>query len=333
MKTKAAVLREINKPLVIEELGIPKLLTGQVLVKVLYSGLCHSQLNEIKGWKGRDFIPHLMGHEASGIVVEIGAGVTKVEIDDYVAVSWVKGSGLDLNMPVYESPQGKVNAGSSATFVEYAIVSENRVAKIDKLVEPEVASILGCAVMTGMGMIDRLNIKDGDKIVVFGVGGVGACSLMRICSLPANICCVAVDPLVWKLDWAKKELGVNETRESPAGLRDFDFAVECSGSKSAMEKCLDCLHNKGAAVIAGNISPGEKISIVPFDLIKGKKISGSWGGGCFIDTDIPFYASLYLTGQLAMKKLITKIYPFEKINEGLDDLRDGKLIRGVLKIS
>ncbi len=333
MKTKAAVLREVDKPLVLEELDLPKLLSGQVLVKVLCSGLCHSQLNEIKGWKGREFIPHLMGHEASGIVIEVGEGVEKVKEDDYVAISWIKGAGLDLHPPVYRSPQGKVNAGSSATFAEYAIVSENRVVKIPESVEPYVASILGCAVLTGMGIIDGLDICDKNKVIVFGIGGVGASSLMRIQSLFPNIHCVAVDPLTWKLEWAKKELGVNETRGPSEELQGFDLAIECSGSKSAMERAFECLNDKGTAVIAGNIGPREKISIVPFDLLKGKKIVGSWSGDCFIDNDIPFYVSLYLARRLPLKKLITKIYPFEKVNEGLDDLRRGSLIRGVLKIS
>lgn len=333
MKTKAAVLRNIGGPLVIEELEIPKLEKGQVLVKILYSGLCRSNINEINGRKGKEFIPHLTGHEASAIVMEVGESVTKVKADDYVVCSWIKGSGLEAQSVKYKSGKGTVNAGTCSTFSEYAVVSENKVVRISEEVKHDAAALLGCAVPTGAGIIDNFGMKSGKKLAVFGIGGIGASALMRAASL--NIECTAFDIVSWKLNWAEKNLNVKAINVLYAisefyGL--FDFAIECSGSKSAMEMAFGCLNNKGTAIIAGNLRPGEHVSIDPFDLIKGKKLLGTWGGECFLDDDIPFYANERLEGRLQIEKLITKFYSFDQINNGFEDMEEGELIRGLVKI-
>ncbi len=337
MKTKAAVLRNVGGPLTIEELEVPQLAQGQVLVKVLYSGLCRSQLNEIAGRKGREFMPHLLGHEASGEVIDIGAGVTKVKAGDYVIASWIKGSGLDSPIVKYGSKNGFVNAGAVATFTKFAVISENRLAKISKEIAPITAALLGCAVPTGAGVIDRLGELRQKKVIIFGIGGIGASALMRALILGAQ--CTAIDVIEWKLEWAYN-LGVFATfhpddpfypKETPLG--NFDYAVECSGNKAAMEMAFECLKNNGTAIIAGNLEPGEKISIDPFELVKGKKLRGTWGGECFLDKDVPFYASEYLKGNLPIEKLITEVYSFNQINQGLKDLEEGKLIRGIVRIS
>jgi len=331
MKTKAAVLRNVGGPLIIEELEIPKLCEGQVLVKILCSGLCRSQINEINGRKGREFIPHLLGHEASGEVINIGAGVTKVKAGDYVVASWIKGSGLNSPMVLYESDKGIVNAGAVATFSEYAVISENRLVKISKNIDPIVASLLGCAVPTGAGIIGSSGINHDHKLAVFGIGGIGASALLRAKAL--NIECIAFDIVPWKLDWTSVKLGIKSVHVNCFNHKNvFDFAIECSGSKKAMEMAFECLKNNGTAIIAGNLESGEKISIDPFELVKGKKLRGTWGGECFLDEDIPFYASEYLKNNLPIKKLITEVYSFDQINRGLEDLEEGKLIRGVVEI-
>lgn len=335
MKTKAAVLRNIGGPLVIEELEVPKLGKGQVLVKILHSGLCRSNINEINGRKGAEFIPHLTGHEASAVVVEVGEGVSKIVVGDYVVCSWIKCWGIEALPVKYQSDKGLVNAGTCSTFSEFAVISENRLVKISRMIYPDVASLLGCAVPTGAGIIDHSGIKFGKKLAVFGIGGIGASALMRAVSLGIN--CFALDFLDWKLQWAWKNLKVNAFKPnvfSHKGICDFDcdFAIECSGSKSAMEMAFECLNNNGIAIIAGNLKPGEKISIDPFDLVRGKQLRGAWGGGCFPDKDIPLYADAHLKGKLPIEKLITKVYSFDQINEGLKDLEEGKLIRGVVKI-
>lgn len=330
MKTKAAVLRNIGGPLVIEELEIPKLGKGQVLVKILYSGLCRSNINEINGRKGREFIPHLTGHEASATVVEVGDGVTKVKAGDYVVCSWIKGLGLEAEAVQYKNGKGLVNAGACSTFCEDAVISENRLVKISKMANPAAVSLLGCAVPTGAGIIDHCGIDKNHKIAIFGIGGIGASALMRAVS--RDIDCAAFDIVPWKINWANS-LGVKAASIADITFyRPFDFVIECSGNKTAMEMAFNCLKNNGTEIIAGNLEPGERISIDPFELVKGKKLRGSWGGECFLDRDAPFYASEYFEGNLPIDKLITKIYPLDGINEGLKDLEDGKLIRGIVKI-
>ena len=175
MYMKAAVLYEINKPLVIEELEVPKPKFGQVLVKIQVSGICHKQIEEIEGHRGDDpFLPHTLGHEGAGVVEAIGPGVTKVKPGDYVALSWIKGSGIQSDTPTYYKGKQKINAGWLTTFQEYTLASENRVTKISRDIKPAAAALLGCAVSTGVGsVINHAKIDVGSTVAVFGAGGVG----------------------------------------------------------------------------------------------------------------------------------------------------------------
>lgn len=334
MKTLAAVLRKVHSPLVLEEIELPPLSRGQVLVRIQASGLCHSQLNEIRGRKGKEYIPHLMGHEAVGTVLEIGPDVTKVHAGQYVVITWLKGAGIEAVPPKYTSDDGAINAGAAATFLTKAIVSENRVVPIDAHIPPAVGAILGCAIPTGMGAVRNLSIQPGNNVIVFGAGGIGASALMMAKYLGAHT--TAVDIAEWKLDWAQKTIGV-DTVLKPDGVTDkiYDYAIECSGNKQAMETAFSCIKDSGTTVIAGNLEPGQTISVDPFSLVKGKKLQGTWGGNTSPDTDIPWYAtqSLNAKNPLPLDKLVTAEYPFERINEGLKDLEDGKLIRGVITMS
>ena len=176
---KAAVLTELKAPLVIAEVKMPEtLVTGQVLVKIHFSGICGSQLGEIDGAKGEDkFLPHLLGHEASGTVLDIGPGVKHVKNGDKVVLHWRKGPGIESETPHFAWGGRKVNAGWITTFNEYAIVSENRVTAIPADSDMEVAALFGCAVTTAMGVINNdAQVKIGQSVVVFGVGGVAHCA-------------------------------------------------------------------------------------------------------------------------------------------------------------
>lgn len=335
MITKAAVLRNIGGPLVIEELEIPRLQSGQVLIKVLFGGLCQSNINEIRGEKGAQFIPHLTGHEASGEVMEVGEGVSKVKPGDYVACTWVRGSGLDAPLVSYQSKVGVVNAGACSIFSEFAVVSENRLVVVPRAVKPEVASLLGCAVQIGAGMVDKYEIKAGHKLAVFGLGGLGASALMRAAFLGVE--CYAFDIVPWKLKWAKEELGaiaVDPSDPETAELKGiFDYSIECSGSKIAMEMAYEFLKSNGTAIIAGNLEPGTKISIDYWGLLTGKVLRGTRFDMCSPDQDMPFYAERYLDGSLPINKLVSKIYELDNVNTGIDDLMSGRLLRGVIRCS
>jgi len=341
MKTKAAVLYQLGKPLIVEDLEIPELQEGQVLVEMLYSGLCHSQINEIDGMKGEDnFLPHLLGHEGSGIVREIGAGVNKVKEGDYVVLSWIKGSGKEVSNSKYQ--KNTINSGAITTFNTYSVISENRLFKIPVEIPSKIAALLGCAIPTGAGIVkNEVKLNKEDAIAIFGVGGIGSCALLYASSRGASKI-IAIDINDYKLDFAKK-IGATHTinclKENLAEKvklitenEGVDFAIESSGVKTAMETAIDVIKNSGTVIIAGNLKKGEKIAIDPFELIKGKKIIGTWGGATNPDKDIPHYSEKYLEGKLPLEELITKIYSLEQINDAVQDLKEGKIIRGLIKL-
>ena len=327
MKTKAAVLFHPGNPLRIEEIEIPKLKTGQVLVRMLASGICRAQLNEVRGWKGEDkFLPHLLGHEGAGVVEEIGTGVTKVKQGDYVVTSWIKGKGHDGGGAQYKLGEITVNAGPITTFGKKSVISENRLVKVPSEVPPHIAALLGCAVPTGAGIIfHTLKVKKGSSIAIFGAGGVGASAIlaakMRGCKI-----ILAVDISEEKLQFART-LGATHTSLFD-NLKPFsvDYSIEASGNKKAMEKAIEAVSDHGQAVIAGNLKKGEKISLDPFELIKGKRIMGTWGGEADIDRDIPLYAKAYLGGKMKIDALLSKRIKLEKINEALNMMEKNKIL-------
>ena len=172
---KAAVLEELNQPLTLREVGLTELRFGQVLVKVLVSGLCGAQLHEIKGHKGNGkFLPHLMGHEGCGIVESVGIGVTTVKPGDKVVMHWRPGSGVESPFPSYTLDGKTISSGKVTTLSEFSIVSENRVTKISSNTPSVLAAMLGCSLTTALGIIDNeCELKFGESVAVIGCGGVG----------------------------------------------------------------------------------------------------------------------------------------------------------------
>src|SRR5947207_2797870 len=194
MKTRAAILVEQHQPLVVDEVELPSLSLGQVLVGLKTSRICGSQLGEIDGVKGPDrYLPHLLGHEGTGIVVEVGEGVRTVQPGDKVVLHWRKGAGLESTTPVYESKIGRVNAGWVTTFNEYAIVSENRLTAIPRDFDPEIAALFGCAVTTGFGVINNnAQLKIGQSIAIFGAGGIGL-NIVQAAAMTSAFPIIAID--------------------------------------------------------------------------------------------------------------------------------------------
>lgn len=345
MKTLAAVLYEQKKPLKIEELIIPDLKPGQVIVNIAYSGICHSQINEIDGLKGEDkFLPHTLGHEGSGIVEKIGENVKKVKPGDHVVLTWIKGDGFDVPCAKYlNSEKSVINSGAISTFLTKAIISENRLIKIPDDFPLKEASLLGCAIPTGAGLIlnliDKADIKSA---AVFGVGGIGTSAILalKIRDCPQLI---AVDINDTKLENAvkmgathtinfQKEDVLNKINEITNG-KGVDYAIEAAGIKEAMETAFSSVKDKGGlCIIAGNLPEGKKISINPFDLIKGKKIIGTWGGETKPDIDIPKYIDFYNNKKLPLEGLISKTYKFEEINEAIFELKKGNITRAVIQM-
>ncbi|MBI2901279.1 MAG: zinc-binding dehydrogenase [Planctomycetes bacterium] len=343
-ETEAAVLVKPGEPLRLMRLSIPELKPGQVLVEVAYSGVCRSQLLEVRGRRGHDpYLPHTLGHEGSGRVLETGAGVTKVRPGDRVILSWIKGHGADVPAATYAGPQGQVNSGAVSTFARHSVASENRVTPVPDGMALREAALLGCAVPTGAGTIfNTARVKEGDRVAVFGAGGIGLSAVMAAAAAKASVI-VAVDVRDEALARAR-ELGathlVHAGRENPVEVircvtgGGVDCAVECAGRRESMEAAFKAVKNGGGlCVLAGNLPSGECISIDPFDLIRGRRIVGTWGGETDPDRDIPLYAAMFLEGRLPLSRLIAREFALEEINLALDELDAGVLGRGLVDLS
>src|SRR4051812_40140126 len=228
--TKAAILVEQNKPLVIDEIGLPETLeVGQVLVKIRYSGICGSQLGEIDGAKGEDkFLPHLLGHEGAGSVLATGHGVRHVKAGDKVVLHWRKGAGIEAATPKYRWRGANLNAGWVTTFNEYAVVSENRLTPVPADLDDEIGALFGCAVTTGFGVVtNNARLSIGESVVVFGAGGIGL-NIVQASTLVTAYPIIAVDLHDAKLELARKLGASHLINSSRANARD-EIRRACPG--------------------------------------------------------------------------------------------------------
>ncbi len=341
MKFKAAILEKLNSPLVLDEFEMPRLDCGQVLVSVRRSGICGAQLGEISGVKGEDkFLPHLLGHEGGGVVLEIGPGVTQVKEDDHVVLHWRKGAGIHSSTPKYRWGSRTVNAGWVTTFNEMAIVSENRVTSIPKHIDFEVAALLGCAVTTALGLINNdAQLKIGQSIAVFGCGGVGL-SIIQGAAMVSADPIIAVDIYNHKLK-AAAEFGathcINSTQtdffsevRKIAGSKGVDVAVDNTGIVKLIEGAYALTAPRGRTILVGVPKYDQDITIHSLPLHFGKILTGVEGGQSDPTTDIPRYLNLYQKGKLKLKPLITHRYPLAEINIALDKMRSGEVGRCVI---
>lgn len=337
MKAKAAILVETGKDLVIEEIETPPLTFGQVLVKVICSGICGAQINEIDAVKGPDkFLPHLLGHEATGQVMECGQGVTTVREGDRVVMHWRKGAGIDSPTPKYKSKKrGTVNAGWVTTFNEYAVVSENRVTTVPADFDPEIGALMGCAVTTAFGVINndaRLNI--GESIAIFGTGGVGL-PMVQGAAMVSAYPIIAIDLQDNKLKLAKKLGATHVINAGPRGVHakirkivgqdGVDVAVDNTGNVDVIETAYHVTSASGRTILVGVPRKDENAAIDTLSLHFEKVLTGSHGGDCRPDIDIPKYVRLCQAGKLSLQKMISRCCTLEQINEAISDLRDRKV--------
>lgn len=341
--SKAAVLEELGKPLRVRTIQVPKLARGQILIKIYYSGVCRSQLMEVSGGRGADkWLPHLLGHEGSGVVQEVGPDVSKVKVGDEVILGWLKGDGIEAPGAKYLCDGQIINSGCVTTFSNYSIVSENRVVKKPAKLALDAAILFGCALPTGAGMVlNELNPLRSDTVAVLGLGGIGLSGLIALKSLSVERI-IAIDTSNEKLELAKS-LGAtyiinsnNEDCESAVRKivsQGVDICIESAGTVSTIELGFALIRRGGGKLLFASHPPdGEEIHLAPHELISGKKIAGSWGGGTRPDIDIPKMYQLFSDANIPLETLITKRYKLENINDALEDLMLGRVFRPLIEM-
>ena len=332
----AAILVKQNQPLIIDEISFEdQLCVGQVLVKLDYSGICGSQLGEIAGVKGPDpYLPHLLGHEGSGTVVEVGPGVSTVHNGDRVVLHWRKGTGIEGKPPKYKWQGKTINAGHVTTFNSMAVVSENRITTISPDTDLKAAALLGCAITTGFGVITNdAKLKIGENIVVFGAGGVGL-NIIQGAKLAGANKIVAVDRWDNRLELATKfgatatiNTNLIESLEESVLFEMYgcpiDIAVDNTGNTSIINKAYNLISKDGRVVLVGVPQKGDETSIYTLPMHFGKRLIGSEGGATKPQRDIPKYIELIKNGKLSYEDLISSVHALKDVNKLISRMKDG----------
>jgi alcohol dehydrogenase len=372
MKIQAAVLRETttvepfasSRPLRIEELDLDAPGPGEVLVKMRAAGLCHSDLSVITGVRPRP-VPMALGHEASGEVLEVGAGVTDLRRGDLVVLVFVPSCGHCLpcmeGRPALCEPGAETNTkgqllsgalrlhaqnkpvnhhmGVSA-FADHAVVSRRSCVKVEADIDPVEAALFGCAVLTGVGAaVNTAEVKAGTTAAVLGLGGVGLCALLGALASGAREV-IAVDLHDSKLALAKS-LGATATvnARDPDAVEKVraltkggvDYAFEMAGSVQAMEAAYRMTRRGGMTVTAGLPAPDQKWALQQVSLVAEERtVKGSYIGSCVPLRDIPRYIGLYQSGRLPIDKLMGQRLALSDINSGFDRLASGEGLRDLI---
>lgn len=372
MLMKSAILRESglskpysqSRPLAIETVELTPPGPLEVLVKIKAAGVCHSDLSAINGDRPRP-LPVALGHEASGVVEELGPGVEGLEKGDHVVMSFLPVCGhcsyCAEGRPSLCEPGYKANAAGSllsgskhirlkgydinhhsgvSAFSEYAVVSANSVVKITKDIDLTRAALFGCAVVTGVGAIfNTCAVRPGQSVAVIGLGGVGLAAVMGAVAAGAGEI-VAIDLVQAKLDLAT-ELGATKTflasdpdiadkvREATGG--GVQYAVEMAGSGKAFDLAYRITKRGGMTTTAGLANVNSKFEISPLPLVgEERTVKGSYMGSCVPSRDIPRYIDLYLKGKLPVDKLLSSTGSLEDINEAFDRLDRAEILRHLI---
>ncbi|MGH3411689.1 MAG: NDMA-dependent alcohol dehydrogenase [Marmoricola sp.] len=366
MKTRAAVVYEPGKPIEVEELELGKPQAGEVLIRYLYAGLCHSDLHIVEGdLEAR--LPMVLGHEGAGVIEEVGPGVTRVSVGDNVVCSFIPNCGTcrycangqqsicDMGATILEGylpgehfpitgPQGDYGAMCMlGTFSQYGVIHQNSCVKVDDDLPLDKAVLVGCGVPTGWGSaVNTAEVKAGDTVVVFGIGGIGI-NAVQGARLAGAKNIIAVDPLENKREKAM-ELGATHAFASGAeaveAIPDMtrgqmaDSAILTPGLMTA-EIVGDGFMavGKGGLVVLTGLNKIEAPTIqLPGTVLTlyRKQVRGSLFGDCNPTADIPKILGLYQSGDLKLDELVTRTYTLDQVNEGYEDLKNGENIRGVM---
>lgn len=349
MRSKAAVLVGPNTPLVIDEVDFPDPAPDQVLVKLFASGICHSQLHQIHrtpetAHRGTPAVfPSLLGHEATGVVVAAGNDVPHVREGDHVMTTWVdRGAveGAPPRAPVSVQWRNQSVPAGPATWTEYALLSERLVVPLDAEVATDVTSIIGCAVLTGSGVIlNTLEVQVSESVAVFGAGGVGLCAIAAAHIVGAYPI-IAVDLSDDKLEFAKRfgaTHRVNAANGDPVeAIHEIsgggvEYAIDAIGAKSTQEQILYAarpggigLKKGGTACLVGAAQEPGYIDVEELRITQ-RTYTGTRGSLCRPDRDFPTFVRWYQCGQLNLDNLVTQRYTLDQINDAIADLSAGRI--------
>lgn len=330
----AAILREHYKPLSVESLTTEQPGKGQVLVKMITSGLCGAQINEIDAVKGPDkYLPHLMGHEGFGKVIAFGEDVTTVKKDDYVVLHWKVGTGCDCFGGKYISFTGLVGSGPVTTFSEQTIVAENRVTKVDfdeDLID--LYPLMGCALSTAYGIVKH-DIKPDSSVLITGAGGLGLTIAFWLKVL-YNTSVVVVDKYKNKESYVK-EFGASFMTIDELNhieKQQYDYVVDTTGNTEVMSKGFSLIKKKGSLILVGQPREGTDLVLKnALSIFNGIKIFSSDGGNFVPDTDLPSIVKHVKNNLDMAKKLVTHTISLDQINEGFSMMRNGEAGRIIIK--
>ncbi len=330
----AALLVENNKPLEIRKAFCDRLDYGQVHVKVIQSGICGAQLQEISGHKSTGPKPHLLGHEGVGVVLNVGAGVSRVKIGDKVVMHWRKAAGIESafpkyklegNSPKYTTPAyfDTITSGRVCTLTEEAICSENRLTSVPDSTDNDFCALLGCGLSTALGVVENdADLQFGERVLIVGAGGLGVNLILASKLRQASQ--IAVVDFADGKDSIVSSLGATFSKSIPA--TKFDVIIDTTGHPAVFKEAICQLDSGGRFVMVGQPNPGVSLEIVSarsmFDG-EGKTIKATQGGGFSPDRDIPRYVRLLDSGLLKTGGVVTHRFTLQNVNSGLEAMRSG----------
>ncbi|MBP0604255.1 S-(hydroxymethyl)glutathione dehydrogenase/class III alcohol dehydrogenase [Aeromonas sanarellii] len=367
IKCKAAIAWGPGQPLSIEEVEVMPPQAGEVRVRIVATGVCHTDAFTLSGEDPEGVFPCILGHEGGGIVESVGEGVTSVKVGDHVIplytpecgeckfcksgktnlcqkIRATQGKGLMPDGTTRFSKDGQpiYHYMGTSTFSEYTVLPEISIAKVDPAAPLEEVCLLGCGVTTGIGAVmNTAKVKEGESVAIFGLGGIGLSAVIGARLAKAGRI-IAIDINESKFELARK-LGATDcinpnTFDKPiqeviVEMTDggVDFSFECIGNVKVMRAALECCHKGwGESVIIGVAGAGQEISTRPFQLVTGRVWRGSAFGGVRGRSELPSYVQRYMKGEFRLDDFITHTMPLEQINEAFDLMHEGKSIRTVI---
>lgn len=367
MKSRAAVAYQAKKPLVIEDIDVQAPQSGEVLCRMVATGVCHTDAYTLSGADPEGLFPVILGHEGAGIVEEVGPNVTRLKPGDHVIPLYVpecgeckfcksgktnlcqsirttQGKGLMPDGTSRFSVNGKqlLHYMGTSTFSEYTVVPEISLAKISQKAPLDKVCLLGCGITTGIGaVLNTAKVEAGSTVAVFGLGGIGLSVIQgAVLAKAERIIAIDINPDKFEL---AKQFGATECinpKDYSNSIQDViveltdggvDYSFECVGNTELMRSALECCHKGwGESTIIGVAGAGQEISTRPFQLVTGRVWRGSAFGGVKGRSQLPGYVDRYLQGEIKVDEMVSNTLPLEEINQAFDLMHQGKSIRSVI---